>query len=68
MYVPQVPKDLDQIINDYPESLDRILLNTDSGSRFNEDLYRAYRAGAFPADIQRQLFRENALNFFKLNA
>jgi len=57
-------EDLDQIIKDHPDSIERILLNTDSGSRFNEDLYQLYLSQAYPVDIQTLLFRENALNFF----
>ena len=57
-------EDLDQIIKDHPDSIERILLNTDSGSRFNEDLYQLYLSQDYPADIQTLLFKANALNFF----
>lgn len=57
-------EDLNQIIKNHPDSMERILLNTDSGSRFNEDLYRLYLSKAYPADIQTLLFRDNAFAFF----
>ncbi|MFH1993227.1 MAG: TatD family hydrolase [Pseudomonadota bacterium] len=60
-------EDLDQIIKHHPEYVNRMLLNTDSGSKFNEDLYRLYLSEPYPDDIQSRLFRDNALCFFQIN-
>jgi hypothetical protein len=49
-----------------PGLTDRLLLNTDSGGRFFEDLYRFHQQGALPNDLRRRLCRDNALRFFRL--
>lgn len=56
--------DLNQIVKDHPNRIERMMLNTDSGIKFSEDLYRSYLSQPYPDDIQSLLYRENALNFF----
>lgn len=58
--------DLERIVADHPGNVGRILLNTDSGSRFNEDLCGLFRSNAYPGDIRKKLFKENAFRFFGL--
>ncbi|MBW2602997.1 MAG: TatD family hydrolase [Deltaproteobacteria bacterium] len=57
-------EDLNQIVKDHPNRIERMMLNTDSGIKFSEDLYRLYFSQPYPADIQTRLYRENALEFF----
>lgn len=47
---------------------DRLVLNTDSGGRFFEDLHRFYQQGALAGDHRRRLCRDNALRFFRLES
>lgn len=53
-------EELHQILNNH----DRIMLNTDSGSMFYQDLYRFYRCENCPDAIRSKLVKTNALSFF----
>ena len=59
-------EDVRKITNNHPESLERIMLNTDSGSIFYEDLHELYRSGDLDGEIKKRICRENALCFFGL--
>jgi uncharacterized protein len=59
-------EDVREITNNHPESLERIMLNTDSGSTFYEDLHELYRSGDLDGEIKELICRENALCFFGL--
>ena len=52
----------------HPDQEGRLLLNTDSGGRFFEDLYRFHQQGGLPEDLRRRLCRDNALRFFRLES
>ncbi|HUT72081.1 MAG TPA: hypothetical protein VMW89_15535 [Desulfatiglandales bacterium] len=52
-------------MNENPNYHDRIMLNTDSGSIFYEDLYRLYCSSSIGRLTKTQLAKKNALHFFK---
>lgn len=58
--------ELGQMVEDNRENLDRILLNTDSGARVSEDLYRFFCSGLYPDPVRANLVRNNALAFYRL--
>jgi len=60
-------RDLQEIIKDYPESLDRIMLNTDSGSCYYEDLYLYSCSKESDGSLKQDLTRKNALHFFGID-
>jgi predicted metal-dependent TIM-barrel fold hydrolase len=64
--VKSSPEDLDRVTRDYTGALDRILLNTDSGSCFYEDLYRVVQGGMLPRKVCRKLVLESACRFYGL--
>lgn len=59
--------DIGRIINDHPDRIDRIILSTDSGSGFFEDLYLFSSSTLFPENIRLRLSKENALSFYKIS-
>jgi len=63
--------DLKKIIERYPDRLNKIMCNTDSGTGFYDDLYRLSRLsdeGPFSADTIRNLTWDNAYTFFNLES
>lgn len=58
-------EELQKILNENPNYHDRIMLNTDSGSIFYEDLYSFYLSEHISEDIKTNLVKRNALSFFK---
>jgi uncharacterized protein len=62
-------QDLEKIIERYPDKLHKIMCNTDSGTSFNDDLYRLLnlrKEGLFSKKNIRCLTWDNALNFYSL--
>jgi predicted metal-dependent TIM-barrel fold hydrolase len=59
-------QDLKKIIYSHPESLERIMLNTDSGGHFYDDLIRFYGSEQFEQKIREQLANLSAARFFGL--
>ena len=57
-------EELHQIIMENPSHQDRIMLNTDSGNIFYEDLYRFYHSKDCPVDLRTKLVKGNALSFY----
>lgn len=58
-------EDLHQIIKDNSGHTDRIILSTDSGNIFYEDLHRFSLSEDYPDKIRAQLVKENALTFYQ---
>ncbi len=58
--------ELGQILIEYPECINRIMLNTDSGSEFFKDLYQFRLSSNVGDDILERLTKQNARNFFRL--
>jgi predicted metal-dependent TIM-barrel fold hydrolase len=58
-------EELHQIIAENPSHQDRIMLNTDSGNIFYEDLYRFYHSEDCPVDLRTKLVEDNALRFYR---
>ena len=52
------------ILNEYPESVSRMVLNTDSALDLYEDLYCFQQSADFPAALKERLDRQNAIDFF----
>jgi len=59
-------EDLKKIIASRPESLERIMLNTDSGGNFHDDLFRFYQSEQFDQEVKKQLAKLSASRFFGL--
>jgi predicted metal-dependent TIM-barrel fold hydrolase len=59
-------EDVTRMIEDHPEALDRIMLNTDSGSQYHDDLLRIAESRDLPERIRMALVRDNALRFYGL--
>ena len=59
-------QDLKKIIHSHTESLERIMLNTDSGGHFYDDLVRFYSSEQFEPKIREQLANLSAARFFGL--
>ncbi|ACN14707.1 putative cytoplasmic metal-dependent hydrolase (TatD family protein) [Desulforapulum autotrophicum HRM2] len=57
--------ELRQIVARYPDHLDRIMLNTDSGDLYYEDLYMVFMDPGMPESLKTALTRDNALIFYK---
>ena len=57
-------EEVHQIIMENPTHRNRIMLNTDSGNIFYEDLHRFYRSGDCPEDLRTKLVKTNALSFY----
>lgn len=58
--------ELEQIINKHSQSLNRIMLNTDSGGHFYDDLVRFCSSKQFDPKIREQLTNISAARFFGL--
>ena len=59
-------QDLSEITDTYLGSLGRIMLNTDSGGSFYDDLVRFYHSQEFDQEVRRQLASRSAARFFGL--
>jgi uncharacterized protein len=59
-------KDLKQIVGNHPDHLERLLVNTDSGTDFYEDLFRFSQSAEFSKNIKDKLLRENPRRFYNL--
>ena len=57
-------EEVHQIIMENPTHRNRIMLNTDSGNIFYEDLYRFYHSGDCPEDLRTKLVKTTALSFY----
>jgi hypothetical protein len=57
--------ELRRIVAKHPDHLDRIMLNTDSGDLFYEDLYTIFMDSGMPKNLKTALARDNALIFYK---
>lgn len=55
------------MVDRHPKSLDRIVLNTDSGSRYHDDLQRIVSSDELPERVRSALVRDNALRFYGLS-
>lgn len=60
------PADVHEIIDRHGPDVSVIMLNTDSGADFFEDLYRFAQEPSVSAALRDQLTRENAARFFNL--
>lgn len=58
--------ELHRMIRRHPDHLDRIMLNTDSGSLFYEDLYNIYADATLPDKLKTGLVKHNALDFYRI--
>ena len=58
--------DIIEILNKYEKYSNRIMVNTDSGGQFFEDLFQLSESPNIEETIKRQILKENALTFFKL--
>jgi predicted metal-dependent TIM-barrel fold hydrolase len=59
--------EMDRILKHHWAHLDRIMLNTDSGTEWYDDLHRLRFRDLWPEDIRRRLLRDNALRFYGLD-
>jgi uncharacterized protein len=62
-------QDLERIIERYPDKLDRIMCNTDSGTGFYDDLYRLSKVPEEVTFSEKNIHRltwDNAVQFFNL--
>lgn len=59
--------EMKHITSIYSGDIDRIMCNTDSGSRFCEDAVRLSRSRDMPEDIRERLFYGNAAGFYKIH-
>jgi hypothetical protein len=55
---------LKQIVADEAKRIERIMVNTDSGTEFFEDLVRGRQNEDFPENIRERLFEGTAAQFF----
>lgn len=55
-----------EMLAKYPRALHRVMLNSDSGSEFYEDLQLFVAAQSLPAESLVRLSRDNALTFYRL--
>ena len=60
--------ELQTMVANFPEDMDRIMCNTDSGSEFFEDLVVCSRSGDLPKSLRKKLFCKNAARFFGCDA
>jgi hypothetical protein len=58
--------DVQAILRQYPEYQDRIMINTDSGGRFYEDLFALAQSQAIEESIKQKILVQNAAGFFGL--
>jgi predicted metal-dependent TIM-barrel fold hydrolase len=59
-------QDLEQVISNHRNDIERIMLNTDSGGSFHDDLFRFFHSEQFGPDIRKQLAKNSASSFFGL--
>jgi predicted metal-dependent TIM-barrel fold hydrolase len=60
--------DVEHILKSHAHAVHRIMLNTDSGFSFYEDLYDLYLSGGLDRETKALVCRENALCFFGLRS
>lgn len=58
--------DLQEILRKAPTKIDRIMLNSDSGTLFYPEYYDLIHSGILPAEIHCKLTFENAASFFHI--
>ncbi len=58
--------DVRAVLRAHPDASDRLCLNTDSGTRFFEDLWAFSRAPGLPEPVARKVARNNAAEWFRL--
>lgn len=62
--VKSTGRDVLRVIENHPGSVHRLMVNTDSGDEFYEDLYHLHRSEQLPQALKARLVRDNALGFF----
>lgn len=58
--------DVIEMLTEFPRALHRVMLNSDSGSEFHEDLERFVASQCLPPESLVRLSRDNALTFYRL--
>ncbi|MCP4688840.1 MAG: hypothetical protein GY859_12370, partial [Desulfobacterales bacterium] len=58
------PESLARMIEAHPDKLERIMCNTDSGTRFHEDLLKASQSNDIAGAVKERIFYKNASRFF----
>jgi uncharacterized protein len=58
--------DVIEMLADFPRALHRVMLNSDSGSAFHEDLQGFVASQCLPPESLVRLSRDNALTFYRL--
>lgn len=58
--------EMKNILSIYPDRIDRIMCNTDSGTEFFEDVLKFRYFTDVPADVREKIFYLNASQFFKI--
>jgi len=58
--------DLTEMVTSHATALHRMMCNTDSGSRFHEDLIRAAGSGRLTEKVKAAVFHDTAAAFFKI--
>ncbi len=61
-------EELTAMLNAYPEAMDRIMVNTDSGTQIFKDMEAFCDFGVLPEGVTRKITRDNALAFYKPDA
>ncbi|MBU1052643.1 MAG: TatD family hydrolase [Proteobacteria bacterium] len=59
--------DMKNIVSTHSDKIDRIMCNTDSGTKFFEDVLKFKNFYGVPADISEKIFYLNAAQFFKIH-
>ncbi len=59
-------EDVKDIVNRYGKYLSRIMLNTDSGTQFYDNLYSFIQSDELGRDIKEKITRSNAERFFRI--
>ena len=60
-------KDLSDILSDHSQDLDRMMVNSDSGSDFYEDVIMLYRHPTIGQLVREQILENTALRFFSFH-
>ena len=60
------PAELAAMLEAHASKADRIMVNTDSGLEFHEDLFSLLSSGLLPDEVLRKITRDNALAFYGL--
>ena len=58
--------DIIEILNAFPNHHNRIMINTDSGGKFFEDVYQLSKSANIEDAIKQQILNDNAASFFRL--